>query len=117
MAQFGNHILPLNAMPHLIERHEVILPSEVFCNPWRRNAFSDILKDYDFNGNDKPIKYSSTDHSLNEADHSPERRAYNIMIIEWHENVAYRLAVGWIYTEALARSFPPGVQWKETALG
>jgi hypothetical protein len=42
---------------------------------------------------------------------------YNVMVIEWREDIAYRVAIGWIYLEAVEKSFELGPQMKEITLG
>jgi hypothetical protein len=42
---------------------------------------------------------------------------YNVLLVTWHGEVAYRVAIGWIYKASLADSLPPGPQWKLINLG
>jgi len=39
------------------------------------------------------------------------------MVIKWQEDIAYRVATGWIYREAVEKGFAPGPQMKEITLG
>jgi hypothetical protein len=41
---------------------------------------------------------------------------FNVMVVEWNEGVAYRLGVGRVFKESLAKSFSPGETWKTITL-
>lgn len=42
---------------------------------------------------------------------------YNIMMVSWKDEVAYRVAIGCIYKPSLAYSFSPGPEWQLINLG
>ncbi|KAI9797296.1 MAG: hypothetical protein M1835_001314 [Candelina submexicana] len=43
--------------------------------------------------------------------------AYNVLLVEWKDSVAYRVGIGRICEDALSRSFEPGVSWKDILMG
>ncbi len=42
---------------------------------------------------------------------------YNVLLVEWKASIAYRVGLGRVYSNALNRSFEPGVTRKEILLG
>lgn len=42
---------------------------------------------------------------------------YHVLLVERKDGIAYRLAGGWIYRDALTLSFSPGPTWTEIVLG
>jgi hypothetical protein len=42
---------------------------------------------------------------------------FNVIVLEWRDGIAYRLGIGWIFKESLAKSFEPGQRTKTIVLG
>jgi hypothetical protein len=115
----------LQQMPNLLGIHEVLILSERLCEKSRRKPVADA-----FDTRTRHLETTSLDEQLEgiygdvtsvRVQHQvvPEPwtwSLYNVMVIGWEGNIAHRLAVGWIYREAVADSFDPGYQWKEIIL-
>ncbi len=68
---------------------------------------SERQKDRNFRAdNDIEKVYQSSETSID----------YNVMLLEWNEGIAERRGIGFIYKEAVERSFTPRPLWKEIFL-
>ncbi|KAE9371908.1 HET-domain-containing protein [Stipitochalara longipes BDJ] len=131
------HELQLESLPNLLGVHEVVVISEKHSEPWHYELFPSSYRSSDTplrpSGSAGQLKPRASGSSLLSRD-SPHIKSvrsrldmkmhkasdwnlFNVMVIEWRDGIAYRLGVGWIFKESLAKSLRPGRNWKTIMLG
>jgi len=131
------HELQLGNLPNLLGVHEVVVISEKHSEPWHYELFPSSYR-----SSDAPLRSSRSSGQLKPraggssllARDSPHMKSvrsrldlkmhkasnwnlFNVMVLEWRDGIAYRLGVGWIFKESLAKSLDPGERQKTIILG
>lgn len=134
------HELQLESMPNLLGVHEVVVISEKHSEPWHYELFPSSYMSSNMplrpSGSVGQLKPRASGSSLGARNPSalPHVKSvrsrldmkmhkasnwnlFNVMVVEWREGIAYRLGVGWIFKESLAKSLEPGQSEKTIILG